>query len=47
MMLHAKYLGSVPCGFRQEAFFMFFFFVINLCKTCDPVAGFFGNKGII
>ena len=24
MMLHTKYYGSRPCGFRQEDFFMFF-----------------------
>ena len=23
MMLHTKYKGSRPCGFRQEDFFMF------------------------
>ena len=23
-MLHPKYKGSSPCGFRQEDFFMFF-----------------------
>ena len=23
MMLHTKYQGSLPCGFRQEEFFMF------------------------
>ena len=23
MMLHTKYQGSKPCGFRQEDFFMF------------------------
>ena len=23
MMLHTKYQGSRPCGFRQEDFFMF------------------------
>ena len=23
MMLHTKYQGSMPCGFRQEDFFMF------------------------
>ena len=23
MMLHTKYLSSMPCGFRQEDFFMF------------------------
>ena len=33
-MLHTKYEGSRPCGFRQEEFFMFS--IYNLCKTCDP-----------
>ena len=23
MMLHTKYQGSMPCGFKQEIFFMF------------------------
>ena len=26
MMLHTKYQGSRPCGFRQEDFFMFSLF---------------------
>ena len=33
MMLHTKYQGSRPCGFRQEDLFMF-----ALCKTFDPRA---------
>ena len=33
MMLHTKYHGSRPYGFRQEDLFMFFF--TSLCKTCD------------
>ena len=34
MMLHTKYQGSRPCGFRQEEFFMFPY--VSHCKTCDP-----------
>ena len=34
MMLHTKYKGFTPCGFRQEDFFTFSY--ISLCKTCDP-----------
>ena len=34
MMLHTKYQGSMPYGFRQEDFSCFLY--INLCKTCDP-----------
>ena len=34
MMLHTKYQGSMPCGFRHEDFSMFL--NISLCKTCDP-----------
>ena len=39
MMLHTKYQGSRPCGFRQEDLFMF------LSKTCDPEAGHFWPQG--
>ena len=35
MMLHTKYQGSRPCGFRQE-----------VCKTCDPDAGQFLATGL-
>ena len=35
-MLHAKYQGSRPCGFRQEDFLRFPY--ISLCKTFDPKA---------
>ena len=34
MMLHTKYQGARPCGFRQEDFFTFPY--ISQCKTCDP-----------
>ena len=46
MMLHTKYQGSRPCGFRQENVFMFTY--ISLCKICDPCGrDIFGNSGII
>ena len=35
MMLHTKYQGSRPCGFRQEDFFMFPPLKAYV-KTCDP-----------
>ena len=35
MMLHTKYQGPRPCGFRQEDF-MCVFPYISQCKTCDP-----------
>ena len=38
MMLHTKYQGSRPYGFRQENFSMFFHY-ISLCKICDPWCG--------
>ena len=38
MMLHIKYQGSRPCGFRKEYLFSCFLFII-LCKTCDPTMG--------
>ena len=37
MMLHTKYQGSRPCGFRKEDFSCFSY--ISLCKTCDPREG--------
>ena len=45
MMLHTKYLGSGPCGFRQEIFFMFPY--IRLSKTCDPMRAHSWRQGII
>ena len=46
-MLHTKYQGSTPCGFRQEDFFNVFP-NINLCTTYDPVGGaIFGPRDII
>ena len=35
MLLHSKYQGSRPCGFKQEDFVLRFFSYISLCKTCD------------
>ena len=37
-MLHTKYQGSRPYGFRQEDFCHCFPYV-RLCKQCDPGAG--------
>ena len=34
MMLHTKYQGSRPCGFREEDFS--YFPNILLCRTCKP-----------
>ena len=39
MMLHTKYQGSRPCGYRQEDFHCFPY--LSLCKTCDPRGGSF------
>ena len=33
-MLHTKYQGTRPYGFRQQDFFYAFPY-ISLCKTCD------------
>ena len=35
MMLHTKYQGSGPYGFRQEDFFSHFPY-ISLYRACDP-----------
>ena len=35
MMLHTKYQGSRPCGFRQEDFFHVSPYII-FCKAYDP-----------
>ena len=37
-MLHTKYQGSMPCGFRQEDVFHGSPY-ISLYKTCDPIFG--------
>ena len=45
-MLHTKYQGSRPYGFRQEDFFMFL--PISLCKACDHRGGvIFQPRGLI
>ena len=47
MMVHTKYQGPRPCGFRQEDFFHVSPY-IGLCKVCDPRGGVnFGPRGII
>ena len=38
MMLHTKYQGLRPYGFRQEDFFNVFPY-IDVCKQYDPGAG--------
>ena len=40
MMLHTKYQGSRPCGFRQEDFFMFLN-ILDHIKHVTPWAGSF------
>ena len=44
MMLHTKYQGSRPCGFRHEVFFSRFPYK-SLFKTFDPKRGHFWPKG--
>ena len=43
-MLHTKYQGSRPYGFRQEDFFHVFPY-IGLCKTSDHRGGGGGGGG--
>ena len=43
MMLHIKYQGSRPSGFRQEDFFMFSLYVYAKHET--PGAGLFWAPG--
>ena len=38
-MLYTKYYDSMPCGFRQEYFYVFPLKI--LCKTCGPWVGTF------
>ena len=46
MMLHTKYQGCGPCGFRQE--FLSCFPNISLCILCDTLGrAIFGPRGII
>ena len=42
-MLHTKYQGSKPYGFRQKVFFMFF--LISIYKTCDRWGGAILDQG--
>ena len=44
MMLHTKYQGSRPCGFRLEDFSCFPY--ISLCKILTPGAGSFLASGV-
>ena len=44
MMLHTKYQGCRPCGFREEEDFSCFLY-ISLCKTCDRGGGGGGGGG--
>ena len=44
MMLHTKYQGYRPCGFRQEEFFMFLPILVYV-KHVTPRAGSFWPKG--
>ena len=46
VMLHTKYQGSTPYGFRQEDFSMFS--LLSLCKKCEPWGrAIFGTRVII
>ena len=44
MMLHIKYQGSSPCGFRQEDFFIFLP-ILDYVKYVIPGAGSFLAPG--
>ena len=44
MMLHAKYQGSMPCGFRQEDLFMFLLIFVYV-KHVTPGRGYFWPQG--
>ena len=46
MMLHTKYQGSRPCGFRQEDFFMFLPILVYV-KHVNPGAGSFLAPGAL
>ena len=46
LMLHTKYEGSRPCGFREDLL-IFSPYIISLCKTFDPGAKPFLVKGIL
>ena len=44
MMLHTKYEGSRPFGFRQEDFFMFSY--LAYINHVTPGAGHFWSQGL-
>ena len=44
MMLHTKYQGSRPCGFRPEDFFMFLPILVYV-KHVTPGRGHFWPQG--
>ena len=44
MILHTKYQGSMPCGFRQEDFFMFLPILVYE-KHVTPRRGHFWPQG--
>ena len=46
MMLHTKYQGSRPCGFRQEGFFRFLSILVYV-KHVTPGAGSFFAPGAL
>ena len=46
MMLHTKYQGSRPYGFRQEDFSMFFP-ILAYVNNVTPGGAIFGPRGII
>ena len=46
MMLHAKYLSTSPCGFREEDFFKFYY--VHIRKTKNPWGmAYFDRRGSI
>ena len=45
VMLHFKYQGFRPCGFRQEDLFHASPY-ISLYKACDPEVGYFSPLGL-
>ena len=46
MMLHIKYQGSRPYGFKKKKEDFSCFPYVSLCKTCDPQGGVtFGHGG--
>ena len=45
MLLHTKYEGSRPCGFRQEDFLMFLPILVYVKHVTPAAVSFFGPKG--